>query len=909
MEAMSKLAASLCKRSLHKLLKERITMKRRLSIVLALVTFSFVALLIGCQLRPNGWKTSTQEEDIFISGDKKIQVTIPLDQIGVLAFGELGKVALKRIEDDVQGRLKQSHSGNILIFVRNQPMTRKELAKLAVRLTAMHPDLIKKAGLVVIPDGAQAPMILTDELVVQFRPDIGEDKIMGLFTEHATRIVRRSPLVKSRFVLSVTERSGHGALEISRRFAESEWVKFAHPNFIPVVIYRETIPNDPLFGDQWHHRNTGAGGATDDADVDTSHAWDFSIGDPDVLIAVIDAGADQTHPDLTPNYWTNPGEVADNGIDDDGNAYIDDINGWDFFDNDGDLGPHHHGVGVAGCAAGRGDNTLGISGSCPNCSLMVITLGSDYAAQAEAIDYARVMGADIVTNSWGYGIGLPTTAVVETAVNDAATLGRGGLGCIVFFAMTNGDGNNCTGANPDISSIANVIAVSRSTDLDEFNPGGWGNCMDVLGPSRGGTHGIVTTDVQGADGMDPGDYNMNFGGTSAATPIVAGISGLLLDRRPALTRLQIQRLLQDTADKIEDSAGGYRMVDGFSSPAGADATHGYGRANGLEAVRILAEAADGGRNGVDIMLRDNRLDWGNTEQRSNVLFETPRGFIPHWESVDIKVDAPPLEAFPPTTSAEFEAFTHENPIESSLNRVYVRVRNRGPFDADEVLVKLHWTFAGTALPALPVDFWHEFPEDSADTSIWHPLGTQIIDDLGYSGASVAGTFSDNARIVQFDFPTPAIDPTNPNPRHHCLLAVIDTPEDPVSDASKASLVVDWITPRDNNVTHKNVQMQDSDRDDEFRSSFYIGNPFEEDIETWLTATGPKDWKVEVDKDGLDRRFRLKPGERVLVNVKVWAPRPHVQGDFTFMQMRAKDNETMVIGGVTLAVRSAKKKDQ
>jgi hypothetical protein len=858
---------------------------------------------IDCKMVCATSKFTVNQNDFVVSKNKKIPVNIPLNEIGLLVRKKDEKIVAELVRS-ANGRFKRKYPNNILIFVLDQPKTRKDLAKLSRKLHREHAGIVRQAGLVVIPEGAEAPMILTDELVVQFLPDTDKNEIERLFKVHAVQVVKRSPFVKTRYVLRVTERSDGGALEISRYFEKSGLVKFAHPNFIPVKIERETIPDDPLFSDQWHHRNTGQGGGTIDADIDSSHAWDFTTGDAGVLIAVIDSGVGYdegvTHADLLPNLWVNPGETAGNGVDDDGNGFIDDINGWDFGDNNGVIDPSYHAAASAGCAAARGNNAQGVSGSCPNCSLMLIMHGGPVADDADAIDYARMMGADIITNSWGYAIGTPSTAVVETAVDNAAALGRSGLGSIVFFAMTNTNSNNCTGI-ADISSIDNVIAVSSATNQDTFHPGGWGDCMDVLGPTDGGTLGIVTT----GDGVDTEDYIMDFTGNSAATPIVAGIAGLILDLSSSLTRLQVQRLLQDTADKIDDSAAGYRLTDGFSKPGGADATHGYGRVNGFEAVRIVAPATDGGNSGVDIMLRDNRLDWGNTEQASNILLETVRGFIPHWHSVDIKVDAPPFESSPPTTSADFEAFPDENPIESQLNRVYIRVRNRGPASADSVTVKLHWTFAGTALPSLPEDFWSTFPGDSIDTSIWHPLGTREINDLGYSGSSVAGTTEDNAQIVQFVFSAPAIDPSNPNPRHHCLLAVVDSPQDPVSDASKGSRVVDWITPRDNNVTHKNVQLQNFDQDKDFSELIYIGNPFPKEIESLITYEGPKSWKVSLDKLGLNRPFRLNPHERVMVSVRVRVPRLHEQGKLTIFQKRIEGDENTVIGGITFAIHSTK----
>jgi hypothetical protein len=245
----------------------------------------------------------------------------------------------------------------------------------------------------------------------------------------------------------------------------------------------------------------------------------------------------------------------------------------------------------------------------------------------------------------------------------------------------------------------------------------------------------------------------------------------------------------------------------------------------------------GGRGGVDIFIRDNRLDWGNTEQLSSVTFEPTRGFIPHWQSVDIKVDAPPFVAVAPASSGTFDAFAHENPLSGMLNRVYVRVHNRGPDAAADVRVKLHWAFAGAGLPALPNDFWTAFPADSTDQSVWHALPAQAIASVPYSGASVAGSVADAAGVLSFDFNAPPFDATLPHPDHYCLFAVIDADADPVSSIATGSLVPDFITPRDNNVTHRNVTLLDAGSSSGMGGRLIVTNPFDEAIERRGSLSG------------------------------------------------------------------------
>ena len=786
-------------------------------------------------------------KDFFYSFGEKVPLTIAADQVGILAREGIREKQIKVFAASLRLRIIREFRGGLFIVGLERPLERKALIKFVREVKRKGVSVLSQAGLVVSVPGFETPSVLTDQFIVGFGPNVTEKEIKAFNAANQVEIEMANPFVKNQFLVRVTEASDLDSLSMANRYLQDHRVRYAYPNLISVFVDRDTVLNDPLFPNQWHHRNTGQGGGTVDADADTSMAWDITQGSPVTLIAVLENGGfDLIHPDLTANLWVNPGETAGNGLDDDGNGFADDINGWDFVGcispvttGCGDNNPapasattEDHGTAVAGVAAARGNNILGVSGACPNCQIMLLRTGyvsSDWA-KSLAFGYAQQMGARIITNSWGGGGATPNTV---TAINNATA-----AGVTVLFAAGNTTANVCTGTGADPRvSLPNVMAVSSSTNQDRkvvFSA--IGNCIDILAPShRGynatdpftGTLNITTTDRQGAAGYNNtnlvtncpsteqspppanvNDYTMCFGGTSSATPLTAGIAGMVLSVNPGLTRLQIQQLLQDTADKTEDSAGTYSPTTGFSSPATGIATHAWGRVNAFEAVRVVAPVALGGRGGVDVFLRDNRLDWGNTEQPSNTLFEATRGFIEHSTSMDIKVDAPPYQPGP--TAASFDAFTDETPstIPGEINRVYVRVRNRGPVTASSVTVKLHWAQFDTALPDLPSDFWTAFPADSSDTSQWHPLScsgttstTCTLTNLAYSGSSVAGTAGDAAQIVQFDFPAPSLDPALPN--QLSLLAMIDSAQDPISPNSMVTLVVDDITPNDNNVTHRN----------------------------------------------------------------------------------------------------------
>lgn len=797
-------------------------------------------------------------------------------------------------------------------------------------------DLVTDTGVLLRLDEARAPSVMTGQIIVQLAKDVEPEKIEAVVAQFGVEVVMKNPFDDRQFVIEAGEE--RGTLQLSNDINALPETEYAHPNLYQPMRQRQAAvtPNDTYFPNQWHLDNDGQNGGTPDADIDADLAWSFTTGNPGIIIAVIDDAFEINHPDLAGNLWTNPGEIAGDGIDNDLNGLVDDVNGWDFTNctsgttcGDANPGPSlpgdDHGTLVAGAALAQQGNNLGVSGSCPNCTFLPIraTNGTVFA-EAVAMQYAQAMGAHVITNSWGYTIGTPATQNVVNAINQAAANGRGGLGSVVLFAMNNINTNDCVGMTPDISSLASVIAVSRVTNLDQFNPGGFGACMDVLGPTNGGTLNGTTTDRVGTNGFNNAsppsigcpvtdiapppntdrDYTLCFNGTSFATPVVAGVVGLMLSLDNTLTRQEVQRVLQDTADKVEDSAGQYAEATGFSAPSVGAPTHGYGRINAFEAVRHVAARAVNGRGARDLVIRDNRLDWGNTEQPSNVLMETTRGFIAHYRSVDIKVDAPPFAATAPATSAAFDAFGHEDPLSGQANRVYVRVHNRGHRAVNDVTVKLHWAFAGAGLPALPSDFWTAFPSNSADTSIWTPMPAQTIASVGYSGASVGGTPAAGSQILSFTFDAPEFDETLPNPDHYCLFAVVTAGDDPVSAASMASLVPDLITPRDNNVTHRNVKLINSSRSERLVARMMMNNPFERQILTWLRANPPQGWKVASEGVNLFERLRLDPHESRLVEIEVFPNSDFARGEVDIQQvyLDEKTESISVLGGHVVELR-------
>jgi subtilisin family serine protease len=311
------------------------------------------------------------------------------------------------------------------------------------------------------------PAFMPGELLVKFRPAVrreaaAEYKAWFDISTRRTFAINGYQHVKLPEGVDVDE-----ALEL---YLSDPDVEHAEPNYI---VYADVQPLDPDFDQLWGLHNTGQNvngiNGTHDADIDAPEAWDVTTGSSDVVVAVIDSGVDVNHPDLAANMWINPGETAGNGEDDDGNGYIDDINGWDFYIDDNDpRDAHGHGTHVAGtiAAAGKaegdgGADPVGITGVSWSAKIMVLRfldawgLGSTSNAIA-AIEYANDMGADVINNSWGGG-------GYNQALKDAIDASDA---VVVCAAGNSGWNTDSFPHYPSSYSSANIIAVAASDQND-----------------------------------------------------------------------------------------------------------------------------------------------------------------------------------------------------------------------------------------------------------------------------------------------------------------------------------------------------------------------------------------------------------------------------------------------------------
>lgn len=307
-------------------------------------------------------------------------------------------------------------------------------------------------------------------------------------------------------------------------------------------------PNDPKFGDQ-----PGVNGVAD-SDIGALDVWSAVTGSASVIVAIIDSGANISHEDLQPNIWTNPGETAGNGTDDDGNGFVDDVHGFDFIDGDADVSdPVNHGTGVAGVIGAVGNNGVGIAGVNWSVQLMPLKFTDSsgkgsLASALTAIDYAIAKGARVINASFVMDLGAGDPAKVQAlqqAVQKAVDAG------IVFVAAagnkfggtgTNIDSDNVFPAALPVEPMISVAAVDSSRALADFSNFG-PSAVDIGAPGVS----ILST---AADGGYSGTK-----GTSIATPFVAGAAALILSHNSSLSPAKVKAAIVDNARASSNLSG------------------------------------------------------------------------------------------------------------------------------------------------------------------------------------------------------------------------------------------------------------------------------------------------------------------------------------------------------------------
>jgi len=333
--------------------------------------------------------------------------------------------------------------------------------------------------------------------------------------------------------------SGMSAKEAIERLKSHQAIEYVEPDYRVSIA---SIPNDPRFEDLWGLNNEGQTGGTVDADIDAPEAWSISTGSRDIVVGVIDTGVDYSHPDLAANAWVNSGEIAGDGIDNDGNGYIDDVHGINAITDAGDpMDDEGHGTHVSGTIGASGNNGVGIVGvnhdvSIAGCKFLAADGTGSTSGAIKCIDYMvglKNSGVNlrVLNNSWGGGGYSQALADAITASEQAD---------ILFVAAAGNDAvdNDVNPHYPSNYENDNVLSIASTDSRDNMSGfSQWGlTSVDMGAPGSA----ILST--------IPGGGYASYSGTSMATPHVAGAAALVLSVNPDLTSLELKELLMSSGD-------------------------------------------------------------------------------------------------------------------------------------------------------------------------------------------------------------------------------------------------------------------------------------------------------------------------------------------------------------------------
>jgi subtilisin family serine protease len=328
-------------------------------------------------------------------------------------------------------------------------------------------------------------------------------------------------------------------------------VLYAEPNY---MRHKEAVPNDTFYSQLYALKNAGQSGGTAGADIKAEAAWNITTGSRSVVVGVIDEGVDINHPDLVNNIWTNPAEIPGNGIDDDGDGLIDDINGWDFLNNDNTVydgsSVSVHGTHVSGIIGAEGNNGIGVVGANWQVTLLPLKFlgdgGGDDADAIQAILFAKKLrdmwvssggtkGANVrvLSNSWGGG---GNSAALRDAIQAANSSG------ILFVAAAGNDAVSTDSAPhfPSSYNVSNIISVSSTDRFD--NQSGFSNfgsnTVHIAAPGSS----ILST--------VPGNNYGLLSGTSMATPYVSGVAALVCAANPNISLQGLRSVILYNGDVL-----------------------------------------------------------------------------------------------------------------------------------------------------------------------------------------------------------------------------------------------------------------------------------------------------------------------------------------------------------------------
>ncbi len=530
-------------------------------------------------------------EVYYYNGDSKVTLHLALDELYLEEAGASRAAVVAETQDhlknlSVDAMVIDSCCEEGGVYVRlERPTNQRELSDLAETLEAMSPGRAARPVFYSTAQTARADKTqITGTTRFSIKVADGED-FDALANRYGFSVVKEIDYSPNTWIVEVNGKGLVESFDVANALKENErGVEWATPLMEKWQTPRFT-PNDPIYSDQWHLRNTGSnsgGGGVSGEDVNVVGAWTLSpeITGDGVTIAIVDDGLQHTHEDLAANSRTD----------------ID----IDICGNDTDPSPQSgdiHGTACAGVSAAVGGNGIGVTGAAPEAALVGVRLIACFVSDGEEADAMNHQATpasaadrvDISSNSWGpfddAGRLEKPGPLTEAALLNGVTNGRGGLGTIYAWAAGNGRQSN---DNVNYDGYANsryTIAVGATGEDGTFSYYSEEGAAMLINTSSNDGVGVVTTDVTGSAGYNGiagnNNYTNSFGGTSSACPLAAGLIALMLEANPTLTWRDVQHILVTTAEKNNPGHS-----DWETNGAGLEFNHayGFGRIDGTAAV-------------------------------------------------------------------------------------------------------------------------------------------------------------------------------------------------------------------------------------------------------------------------------------------------------------------------------------
>lgn len=686
-------------------------------------------------------------------------------------------------------------------WVEFEPRRKESIDKVANKIESK--DGVRFAEPIYIRKDLNIPngFALDDQIIIRFDRKTMQSALKKLIGELGLEKVNgpEGELGTGLMLLRLKDAKNQNIFELTKKLDASPLIESARINMIQLHQSISVIPNDSYFANQWNLRNTGqvmpdGAVASFGSDINVEPAWNISKGSPLVVIAVLDTGCDLNHQDLFPHFvqperWFN----AHTGLN----------------DPDDDIG---HGTCCAGIAASL-TNSLspqGVAGVGWNCRIMPVRMvwnngySTSEAAITSALNHALNNNASIISMSWRWN-GAQTN--INMRLQDCYNAG------IVLVAAS----GNYAPSLPDIISYpannANVIAVGATNENDERctntdwlpNTGSqYGPELSVVAP---GVH-TWSTDISGVGlgynsayggGDVAGNFYEDFGGTSGATPHVAGLAGLMMAYNPTLTPAEVRNIIENTADDM--------VGDAAEDVAGWDKYMGHGRINAHAA--LLEVQTNHPYTPADVFIRDSLSDTGIEPYIGSPLCYSPDIIIRKTPVANPQADFANMSVDPGSDNVEI----------GNDNYIYIRVHNKGTTTTD-IHARIYFAPLNT----------------SCGPDLWEYIGQIDFYDIA------AGAHAISDALVWENVPDPS------SAGHFCLISSIAGTKDDHPDPAgitNATQYMQFI--RDNNnICYRNVVFEDVLADSTLSINFFVPG----------FAGADTKFDLRVERDDLDVRANV-----------------------------------------------------